>query len=329
MNLDHDQLQDTLRQVALPALAGAAGTGALGAYVSSQGNVQGESPVQRRHRILRNALISAGLGGMAGATLPIGLKTLSEPYMGSGGSGMFDRATDAGLGHAGAVAGGGGMAYWNHLRGNKWRDEAQKHVLSQIRDPGMKLDPAAAEASGLSEVKNIPNLRQVMGSGDEGTKALLSALAGRGGGEPSHNLFRAAEILRDAGHDPIYASDLQRMFKVPQDTTSMFANKPGTIPPIQLPENLVGEYSKYLSNEGSLQRPFTKAVGMATEGASKIPGIGRFLSPGANRLAQFYSQAFRPGAGRLLGRSIAPLGIAGILGGALLGNRLQNKLTGD
>jgi hypothetical protein len=133
---DHNQVQDLVRRVLLPAVIGGAGGGALSAYTSAQANPQGETPQERRHRILKNALIGAALGGGAGAAVPQGWHMLTEPYVGSPeptdllqrGSNFIARNAGTGLA-AGAAVGG--------LRSLRNRDRANafKHLFD---NSGMK-----------------------------------------------------------------------------------------------------------------------------------------------------------------------------------------------
>ncbi len=340
MTSDNTQLGDTFRQVALPALAGAAGGGALGAYISSQGEGDpNENPQQRRHRILRNAMISAGLGGMAGATLPMGLKTLAQPYMGSGvtsGPGILDKGVNATLEHA-APIGAAGLGYWKmfHQPGVKNREEAQKSIVSTLGDSSLPQD--VQQALKIPKITNHDQVAKLFALGDPGKRHILEQLTGKAMDDTAGTgrLFRAAEIMHEAGHSPpIGISDLQRLFSaasVPKGTEihpefTQFSKI------TDWPE----EYSKYLRSGPSmvdkLMGWISKRREMGLPGASGAPAAAEASEtiPMLTRVAELYGRLNRPGANSYFRRGLGPLSRLGLLaGGVYAANKFQQKAMGN
>ena len=70
----YEELDPEIRKLLGTGLGGAALGGGLGFLLT--GDRRGESEGARRKRILMNALLGAGLGGLAGAGIPAGLKQL-------------------------------------------------------------------------------------------------------------------------------------------------------------------------------------------------------------------------------------------------------------
>ena len=93
-----EALVDLLREIWLPALAVGAGSGAIGGLMSSRVTRPHESSTERRHRILRNAALSAGLGGASAVALPAGYRLLTTPTNPGGGSFLRNITDPAGEG---------------------------------------------------------------------------------------------------------------------------------------------------------------------------------------------------------------------------------------
>lgn len=322
MNLDRDQLQRALHSVAMPALAGAAGGGALGAYMSRD-HLEGESPSQRRHRVLRNALVSAGLGGVAGAALPAGLKMLSEPYFGSGitgGPSVMDKLIGAGSRNILPLAGMGAAGFGLHKWNDAARQRALQHVFENVKGPWPR-------TFGESKpIESLGNVRHLMESGDDATRGLLLKLTEGGpkGENFMHNLFRAAETLQQAGHAPITGAKLKQLFGNVDLTPHL---DPRYAEHTEIPrlagENMSEHYADYLS-----KMPFSGGIAGNTESLA-ARGAGR-LSQEMPGVAEAYSRLMRPGASRMFGRMFGPVAGLGLLGaGALGGSYLQNSLTGN
>lgn len=85
--------QETLADVWKPALASAIVAGGAGAALSDRVRDESETPAQRRRRILRNALLTAGLAGGATVAAPLGYRLLAEPAR-TGGVGWMERVTE-------------------------------------------------------------------------------------------------------------------------------------------------------------------------------------------------------------------------------------------
>ena len=105
-----EALVDLLREIWLPALAVGAGSGAIGGLMSSRVTRPHESSTERRHRILRNAALSAGLGGASAVALPAGYRLLTTPTNPGGGSFLRNITDPAGAGLKALAGSLGGAA---------------------------------------------------------------------------------------------------------------------------------------------------------------------------------------------------------------------------
>lgn len=120
-----DTLKDTASQAgdylqANPTLAAmllaGGGSGLLGGYLTSQQpEEEGESKMQRRGRILRNALLAGGAGAGAVGLGASGLKTLSEAAPAGSMNPIKEKLTS----FPARVAGGLGLGAFGYSRGNK------------------------------------------------------------------------------------------------------------------------------------------------------------------------------------------------------------------
>jgi hypothetical protein len=72
------QLPESFRKMILPALAVGGGVGALSGSLAARDKRDGESPKERRRRILRNAFTSTALAGGATLAAPTGVSLLSD-----------------------------------------------------------------------------------------------------------------------------------------------------------------------------------------------------------------------------------------------------------
>jgi hypothetical protein len=349
MSLDRDKFANTLSQIALPALAGAAGSGAVGAYMSSQSEHPGESPIQRRHRVLRNALVSAGLGGMAGAALPTGLKMLTEPYIGSGimgGPNLWDKGTDLVLGHAAPLAAAGAVGFGAHKRMGETHDMALKNIYNRLGHKSA-LPPELAEESGIKALENTDQLKQLFGSGDRATKYILDRLsAGSSNAAGLDRLFQSVDLMRSAKHPGISLNDLQRMYK-PQGGALPLEKFPAALHRNPAEVDWHQSYSDYLQRSnsfldqmvGKAMRPSPFQRIMSSAGGSTIAPESRTLPSKLSPIAEWLASKLRPGTAEVLRgskqlfRGAGPagkllLGLGGI-GGVLAANKLQQKVMGN
>lgn len=102
----YEELDPQVKKLLATGLGGATLGGGLGYLLS--GNRAGESESARRRRVLSNALLGAGLGGVAGAAIPTGLSQIESASQKSD----ADRLEDALVEYAPptAAAGAGGLA---------------------------------------------------------------------------------------------------------------------------------------------------------------------------------------------------------------------------
>tara|TARA_B100002019_G_C21270827_1_gene602173 strand:+ start:3247 stop:4026 length:780 start_codon:yes stop_codon:yes gene_type:complete len=100
----YDELDPNVKKLLGTGLGGAALGGGLGYLLT--GNRAGESESARRKRVLANALLGAGLGGLAGTAIPAGLSSIEQASQKSD----MDKLEDALLEYAppAAFAAGGG-----------------------------------------------------------------------------------------------------------------------------------------------------------------------------------------------------------------------------
>ena len=203
MNLDNLQLPDlqlpdTVKRILLPALLGAAGTGAAAGYFSSQANNRNELPSDRRKRIIRNALIGSVLGGTAGAAIPAGIGMLRGDIGGDKGfhplNAAWDKATDY------ALPGGAGL--YGGYKMFKSRQGDQTRALAQI------LDRVKGRSMGGGPMRDVTDVTRVLDGGPSQANALLSAMRGRATtqGTPNRVLppgtrdwFSKLQLLQEGG----------------------------------------------------------------------------------------------------------------------------------
>lgn len=298
------QLPDIARQVALPALLGGAGGGALAGYMSSKSRPMNEDPGARRRRILRNALVGVLLGGTAGATLPLGVKTLGGQMLGS--SERVDPMASAlgfGLRNAAplAVLGGGG-AYMHRLQGQE-RGQAMKQLLGQL----------TGQTVGKTRIRNEATLRQVLESG--GRNDVLKALARVGTGASPERLLKGHELLGEAGYKGKLLETLLSK-ETPGNYWGKF--KPKT--------NIAEAIKAHITGTSALPGA-AKPYGLAGLISKSVGGevAGRSTTP----IAEAYLNLVRPSARSMIGR-IGKLPRLGLLGGGVLAAKtLQDALMGQ
>tara|TARA_B100000035_G_scaffold305403_1_gene306203 strand:- start:848 stop:2122 length:1275 start_codon:yes stop_codon:yes gene_type:complete len=134
----------------LGTLAGGVAGGGLSGYLSSQNKITGESKKERRKRILRNALIGTGLGGVAGAGL-------------TAGAGLLQDALDAPTGDSpdlGQPTGGGfGDQVSTRFGGSNIFDDSQDTFGDEVIDKGVGGAFALLGQSSKSTKEFIDSLR--------------------------------------------------------------------------------------------------------------------------------------------------------------------------
>ncbi len=297
------QLPDIAKQVALPAILAGAGTGALSGYMSSRAHPTNENPAQRRRRIIRNALVGTLLGGTAGATLPLGIKTLTAPIMSPPPSGdLVGRAVGFGMSNALPLAAGiGGGAYLGKLRGQE-KGRALSDVTSRL----------TGTAVGGTKVTSPAHVKALLEGGNR--DAVLKALAAQGGqsGDSVSRVLKSHELLGEAGYkgkvlDRLGSgSDIWGKLKTPEGGAQ-------------------AAIRRYIMSHSALPG---KAKGFGISGLmSRLVG-GQVAGRSTTPVAEAYLNTIRPAAKRMIGRG-GWMGRMGLLGGGVLAAKeLQDALTG-
>lgn len=292
------QLPDIAKTVALPALLGGAGGGALSGYMSAKSRPANEAPDQRRRRIIRNALVGVLLGGTAGATLPLGVKTLGGELLGTPqnvdptGSALAFGARNAlplGVGAFGAHR-------WNRAVGQE-RGNAMKMLVGQLGESTI----------GKTRVRNEAALRQILEGG--GRNEVLKELARVGKGHSVERLLKGHELLGEAG----YKGDVVRDLLSRKSPGNFWGNFK---PSVNMPEAISAHLQGTSSLPGKL-KAFSPA-GLVGRRVAENPG-----------LAEAYLKYIRPSAGRMMGRMGTPTRAAGLIGAVLLAKKLQDAALGQ
>jgi hypothetical protein len=121
-DIDAEELWNNSKGLLIPGMAGGAAGAGLGTYLTSR-KKKGETPSERRKRVLRNAMIGAAAGTTAGATLPAGVNLLGEASR----SGAFTDTLEDLIADS-AILGAGGAA---GFAGGTW---AKDKVLTQVSE---------------------------------------------------------------------------------------------------------------------------------------------------------------------------------------------------
>lgn len=317
---------DTFRRVAVPALALGAGTGALSGFMSS-GAKPGESGGDRRRRILKNAIIGAALGTTAGVGIPMGLQALNTPLH-THTAGPIEGATDTAVGVIGrhpAFFGGGALALWagRHMdnAGRNRAIVALGNTLSQDKTPGAQAayryhkDQMAGNIAGQAATpEGTADLIRQYGKGlDPANTGALGAGMG--------HIFRANELLREAGQKGLSLAQMQEMLE------EKGMNVPGAVR---------GEFLKHIGGTGMIGRglqnmaeggrlPFADTI-------AKLPGLSGAAEYDPVHLAEMYSKYMRPSVGKMIipTRLLPPALRWGLLGAGVLGaNEIQKRVMGN
>lgn len=289
----------TIKPYAIPAALAGAGGGALMGHMAAKNRVAGETSQQRRHRIIRNAVLGLTLGGVAGAAAPAGAKLLSGGDTG-GGFHPIGAAAGASLSHwAPTTAGiGGGALALRQLGKN--RRQAASIIGNAIHPPNnvMGGGNSAMEDNLMLGAQSPKGQNEMMG----GLSRIISGIKDKEPGEGSAaSSWKAKELMGEAGLHSPGLSELSGMSY----------------------GNAVSGLRDHLRSTGLVSKLMSHAVQKDPEAP---------LTAGT-RAAEMFSRYIRPSVSRTLGWEGPRLGVAplaGLVGGGMLGaNYLQQKLQGD
>ncbi len=321
----------TLRRLLLPALAGAAGTGAASAYLSHKNHDPQESPGERRRRILRNAMYGTALGGVAGAALPAGAGMLGNTFFGkldSPNAGLFsqgaDRSFGFGLKHLApvGVAGLGGWAAHDSIQ--KSRVGAARALAGSLAKDtvGPHTDKTYANRDILrSELAKPGGIQRVLGIRSKNLNETGQALK-----NPA--VFRANEEVMASGlHPGLRLKEMGQYFNGNQDAVlkgyqeHLAAQDPLSKLVSRLAVNRVPAFKNLRRNQ------------VVRTLANHVPGAGRLAQRvehfNPSGLAEAYGRYVRPSVPGYI-EAVPPIAKLGLLGGGVLGaNWLQQKLMGQ
>jgi hypothetical protein len=328
---------DRFKPYLLPAAMGAAAGGPMMAYFAGKNHIDGEDPKTRRHRILRNALLGLTLGGVAGGGIPAGLSTLSSTVQPMSGFHPLDSAANT-LIHKPlpALAGGAGAALAVHRIG-KNRAEASDFMHGVI---GNKFFPPGANSGYRQGMQETATRDQVMSDAMHPDKqeGIIGSLGARLGG----NRWAAREMMGEAG---IHNTQPIREMDPAQATSEMLGLKKhleAQGPVSRLVSKLVP--SKILDQPGPakltradklnglLSKFLPGSTGTIEQAIRNPDGTPKVFSP--YRAAELYSKYVRPSIANSPLKTDglhfgAPWLAAGVGGGMLGANYLQNKLEGN
>lgn len=241
-----------LNHVILPALAGAAGTGALSAYASSNYKPSQESPSERRRRVMRSGLIGAALGGVAGGALPTGIEMLGKPFSEHPDqvAPLADRATDRAIDFGASNAAPLALGTWGglKLRGqmNANRGKATGQLVDLLKSPESKMD-----STTLKSLLATPT----------GAHDVISRILASGKAEPGkNNPFYANELMQEAGHRGVSLADLEKLSPSVSGTGVRDA------------------FQTQLADKGIVSKMVSKLVGTKVQPAAEA--YSRFIRPG-------------------------------------------------
>ena len=346
--IDDETKQRLMSHVLMPALAGGAGTGLLSAYLSRNSGPDDESPMDRRRRIMRNAMIGTTLGGVAGAALPTGIEMLAKPYLGGPSDSTGGRIGDSLLGHAGALGVGalGGLRIDRAMTANK--SKALQHIIGALRASNVPIKglSEAVDAKGKSmfNAKGItPESLTSFLHTPGGRMKVLETMGhqfGTPGGDPRmNNMFFTNDVLHEAGFPGF--SHLKEM---PGVAAPGNAAKWGFDSEPEARE----AFSGYLKEQGPISKLFGNLAGkrnfeslnllkyrpMAAL-AEKSPLAAKAMLGMRNfdplTLAEGYNRVMRPSISKLVNPGRIPLALQlGALGAGMYGvDKLQQSVAGS
>ena len=336
---------DTFKQVAMPALALGAGTGALSGYLSSRKNDPMESSRDRRHRILRNALVGAALGGTAGMALPMGYTALTTPAY-THTAGPVEGGIDSAMGFAGrnalplGVAGLGGAALVRN------RDVLKGEATEHLGEVASRADKARFMMSGKGgnpavNTGAVSSLAATPEGAADMARFFRKGLATNGDPDivqgDMGSIFRANELMQEAGHKGMSLKDMIAKFQ--DEANAGLAYRSSGKAKARLADyvadpNLVRKgFLQHMTESGPVAGLLARLGARKTmpfaETLAKIPGLGGLAKMDPVLPAELYSRFVRPSVGRALtDRWPVPLKL-GLLGAGVLGaNEVQNRLVG-
>jgi hypothetical protein len=333
MNLpSQDDLQNVAKRVWQPALAGAIGGGGLAGYLSSRDGEEGETPGNRRLRILRNALAGAGMGAAGAGALEEGGRVALGPFFGDTDKkpALVDRGIGA-LGSAGlrhglalGVGAGGAGAIWKSVKSHQRM--AQQLMFNKLRN-GKGHVPLIPKTETEDEVvANSPEalvdmlysrpqlkskiLHHLKKETDEAVRnpdmwhkqgPIYQILGGQ---------FHAKDILNEAGFNEEGAPSRMELFK------RILGLSKSEIDPTR------ASLGKFLKGQG----PISKQIGKLISVKPIATGIGEHSFNPAE-IPEFYRRFVRPSIGKF---RIPPIAQVGLLGAGMYGaDRVQKRLMGQ
>ena len=164
---DMEELWDNSKGLLIPGMAAGAGGAGLGAYLTSK-RKKGETPSDRRKRVLRNAMIGAAAGTTAGSVLPAGINMINNA--GSGGflSSIGDSTEDL-ITNAALMGTGGALG----LAGGVW---AKDKILSQA-DEAIRINTEVQNLyNNMVHGKKAKSITQFVNSSNPDVKEMLNTL---------------------------------------------------------------------------------------------------------------------------------------------------------
>ena len=300
----------------LPAAVGAAAAGPLMAYFSSKQHKDGETGGQRRHRILRNALLGLTLGGAAGAAIPAGINSMATAaFSPQEGFHPVDSAANFAARHWAptAVGSAGALAAMHHLDGN--RERASSFGANLVY-----LEGASPRTPGLNtmEDKMLSEAHAPESQGNMIARLAKELSGGQSAKTPYEPAWRARELMNEMGVNTSKISEA----------------------PAGEQAGMVEGLTSHLGNQGPVSRLMGKSVGglgavkerLATSANPAAKWLAGAL-PESHVPAEMYSRYMRPSIGSRLRSGGFRLGMAptlGLVGAGMVGaNYAQNKLQGN
>jgi hypothetical protein len=280
----------------LPAALAGGGAGALMGYTAGRNHIEGEAPRDRRHRILKNALLGLTLGGVAGAAVPAGLSSIAGNAKPMSGFHPVDAAANTAVRHWLPTATGatGTVLGYHHLSGN--REQAASRIARILKPvenqrPGVEHPYEAqlmADASNPGKQRaTIAQLGRHFGTTPEGV-------------EVPGSRWQAKELLGEAGVHNLSGVENAA------DAEGLRA---------------------HLADQGLISKMVSRLIPKADS-----TGTG-FADRYGTRIAENFSRYARPSVGKSLASEGLRLGTPALalgIGGSMLGaNYLQNKLEGN
>lgn len=345
----------------LPAALGAAAGGPLMAYFAGKNKIEGETPKQRRHRILRNAILGTTLGGVAGGAIPAGASTILGPARAQAGFHPVDATANTAIKHWGATAAGGvgGALAVKQLGKNRTKAEELIHNLigkEKNLDPGTRFRQPLNEVEtaesimtrALNPVTNPDVLAQLKAKMSGNLDRVKDVLYAHGVKDPSvldglvskirSAPHRLSTILEGAGikNPQLHAALSGELDANPWKARELLgeagvhASEPIRHSPASQSLRMMTDLKSHLAGHGPVSRLMSKLVPGTEEAAAKA--IPNLLHP--YRAAELYSNLMRPSVAGTAMRSVGPhFGtpwlVGGVGAGMLGADYLQKKLQGQ